>query len=1039
MNPLKIQLTAIKYFLMAAGVLLFCNIIQAQTTRTVQGKVTDSLNYPLGNVSITLKGTGTGTKTAADGSFHLTLPDNLSSGVLVISNIGYRQQQIPIPASGFVNISLVSIVQQLNDVVVVGYGTQRKVSLTGAVNQVGSKDIENKPVLNTLQALQGESPNLIIQQTTLDPGAGVNLNIRGLGTLGDNTPLVVIDGIIGGDINTLNPNDVASVSILKDAGAAAIYGSRSANGVILITTKSGKINQKPTLSLDGSYGIQHANVLVKKVSAADNAYYKNEALVNSDLPPAYTPLQIQQLQAQGNGTWDIQHLLRDAPLQSANANISGGSATSNYFISAGYQRQGSNLEGNGGSGSDFGYTKYNFRLNQTTIINKFKFNAILSYVKTINKSNTVGDNNIFADANRVPINYSWQDSAGNYLTNPVASQYNEKGVLEHGGYGQNNNDQIFGNLNGTLNITKDLKITGVFGGTINSNSEFFRREEVNYLPSGVYGNDLTVFNNNYKDLLLNTQVYAEYSKEIKDHRFKVLFGGSNESFTANSNQLQQLYTDPALGIPTTGTTIDAANSYNSNYQDAGGNRATQETSLNSLFGRLNYSFKDRYFLEGNFRDDASSKFAKGHRGSFFPSIAGSWLVTEESFMQSVKNSLNELKIRSSYGILGNQNVVAYQYQTTYFNYPNSYGFNNSIVGGSGYSLGNPDLTWEKAATFNIGLDAAFLNHNLTFSLDYFNKTTSNILAPRQDVTAIFGAGFPDANVAKVKNKGWEFTASYTLKTNAVTHNFSFNIADNKNELLALSYGVTEQIVNADVFSYIRRIGDPITEYYGYKTDGYFQNASDVQKYAKPAGQIVGPGDLKFKDQNKDGVIDDKDKVVLGNPFPRYTFGFTYRMAVKGFDLQLFIQGVGKRDEFLRGELVEPFHYNYGATVYEHQTDFWTPSNPNTRFPRLATIGSASNTNNWRNGSDLYKFNAAYVRLKNINIGYTLPQSLTRKAGIQVLRVSLIGQNLITLTKLKFIDPETSEFGNNLNLNAASNSARAYPLPIFYGMGLNLTF
>jgi TonB-dependent starch-binding outer membrane protein SusC len=1024
---------------MAAVFFLLCLSAQAQNTRVVRGVVSDSLSNPLANVSVTLKGTPSGTKTAPDGSYVIALPDGMTKGFLVFTIVGYEERQIAIPPSGMVSVSLTNAAQQLGDVVVVGYGTQRKVSMTGAVDVVGAKDIGDKPVLNTLQALQGEAPNLIIQQTVLDPGSGVNLNIRGLGTLGDNTPLVVIDGIIGGDINTLNPNDVASVSILKDAGAAAIYGSRSANGVILVTTKSGKLNQKPTVSFDGSYGLQHADVLVHKVSAAQNAYYKNMALVNSGLPPAYTPEDIAQLQAAGNGTWDIQHLLKNAPQMAANMNISGGSANSSYFISGGYQRQGSNLEGNGGSGQDFGYTKYNLRLNQTSIIGKFKFNSILSYVKTINKNNTVGDNNIFADANRVPINYSWQDSAGNYLTNPVASQYNEKGVLEHGGYGLANNDQIFGNLNGVLSITRDLKLTGIFGGTINSNSEFFRREEVNYLPSGVYGNDLTVFDNNYKDLLLNTQLYAEYTKGIGDHNFKVLLGASNESFNSSSSQLQNLYTDPQLGIPTTGTTVDAANSYNSNYQDANGNRATQETSLNSVFGRLNYAYKDRYFFEGNFRDDASSKFAQGHRASFFPSGALSWLATEEPFMQTVRNTINQLKVRTSYGILGNQNVNAYQYQTTYFNYPNSYGFNNSIVGGAGYLLGNPDLTWEKAATFNVGLDLAFLHNNLKVSADYFNKTTSNILAPRQDVPAIFGAGFPDANVAKVQNRGWEFSANYTLHTHNVTQHFSFNIADNKNKLLALSYGVTQQIVNADVFSWIREVGQPITSYYGYKTDGYFQNNDDVLKDPKPVGQVVGIGDLKFKDQNHDGVIDDKDRVIIGNPFPRYTFGFTYSLEYEGFDLQLFIQGVGKRDEFLRGELVEPFHYNYGATVYDHQTDFWTPTNRDARFPRLAIIGSNSNTNNWRNGSDLYRFNAAYARLKNVNIGYTLPHKWTAKAGIQRLRVSLIGQNLFTLTKLKFIDPETSEFDNNLSLSAASNSARAYPLPIFYGAGLNVTF
>jgi TonB-linked SusC/RagA family outer membrane protein len=464
-----------------------------------------------------------------------------------------------------------------------------------------------------------------------------------------------------------------------------------------------------------------------------------------------------------------------------------------------------------------------------------------------------------------------------------------------------------------------------------------------------------------------------------------------------------------------------------------------ESSINSLFGRLNYSYKDRYLLEGTFREDASSKFAKGNRTGFFPSVNAGWLLSEEYFMESVKPVVSLLKLRATYGVLGNQNVGSYQYQTTYFNYPAAYGFNNSAVGGAGFYLSNHDLTWEKAATLNFGVDASFLSNSLTASFDYFNKVTSDILQPRYDVPAVFGAALPDYNVAKVRNKGWEVSVMYHLKTNAASHSFSFNLADNRNTLLALTGGATEQIVNQDVFSLIRKVGQPITQYYGYETDGFFQSEADISKYPKPAGAIVAPGDLKFKDLNNDGRIDDKDKTVLGNPFPRYTFGFTYRLEFKGFDLQLFIQGVGKRDQFLRGELVEPFHYNYGATVYKHQTDIWSPNNPDARYPRFAAIGSASNTNNWRTGSDLYKYDAAYARLKNVNIGYTFAKELTQKVGIEKLRVSLIGQNLFTITKLDFIDPENTEFGNNLSLGTYSNSARSYPLPVFYGAGLDITF
>ncbi|XWW44913.1 TonB-dependent receptor [Fibrella sp. USSR17] len=996
-------------------------------TIDITGRVLDDQQKPLPGATVSVVGTTQGTTTDADGKYRLSLPDDYVGRSLAFSYIGFTKKTVVIGQERTINVTLTQDESQsLEEVVVVGYGQQNKLSVTGAVDQIKAQSIESKPVTNVLQALQGESPNLIIQQTNFNPGSGVNINIRGLGTLGDNTPLIVIDGIIGGDINLLNPNDIANVSVLKDAGSAAIYGSRSANGVLLITTKSGKLNQKATVTYNGSYGMQTPYVGLKKVSAWDNAYYKNLSLINSGLPPIYTPDDIQALRAQGNGDWERQSILQSAPQQLHNISIAGGGATSSYLISAGLQDQRSNFVG-----PSYGYKKYNLRLNQLSVIGKLRVNTILNYVKSQNKSHSNADWVIFADADRVPLNYSFQDADGNYLTNPVASQYNVKSVLESGGYYLSDNDQFFANLNAELSLTKDLKLTAIAGGTLNANNAFFRRLQVNNYPTGVYGNDRTVFDNSFKNSLINVQAFADYTKRIGNHSFKVLLGASDEYYRSNGFQLQKTLTDPALGTPTTGTILDPVNSYNSNTN-------TNETRISSVFGRVNYSFKDRYFLEGNFREDGSSKFASGRRWGFFPSLAGSWILSEESFMKS-QNAVSSLKVRASYGLVGNQNVNAYQYQTNYFNYANSYGFNNSVVGGAGFSLGNPDLTWEKSAMLNVGADASFLQNKLTLSVDYFNKVTSDILYSRQDIPLLFGAGFPDFNVAKVRNKGWEVSATYNLNTKSTKQSFSVNLADNQNTLLALTYGSDQQIANVDAFGFIRKVGQPITQYWGYKTNGYFQNQADVDNSPKPDGVTVGPGDIKFTDFNGDGKINDSDKIVLGNPFPRYTFGFTYRLAVKGFDLNLFIQGVGKRDVMLRGEEVEPFHYNYGATMYEHQTDFWTPDNPNARYPRLAAIGSPSNTNNWRNGSDVYRYNAAYARLRNVQIGYTIPNKLTQKIGVQRLRVSLIGQNLFTLTPLKFIDPETSEFNNNLSLGSASNSARNYPLPVFYGFGLDLSF
>jgi TonB-dependent starch-binding outer membrane protein SusC len=990
----------------------------------ISGQVLDSKGMPVEGVSVTLKGSSIGTVTDKNGRYTLNIPESKAAGVLVFSSVGFSIKEISIENKKLINATLSSSDNLLDDVVVIGYGTQKRVSVSGAVDAISKQSIQGRPVTNLSTALQGVSPNLIIQQRNFEPGQSVNINIRGLGTLGDNTPLVVIDGVLGGDLNLINPNDIESVSILKDAGSAAIYGSRSANGVILITSKKGRKNESPTVSYSGIYGMQSPRVTYEPVDAWKNAYYKNESLVNSGLQPAFTPAQIQEFATRGNGDWRVDNLLQNASQQSHNLTISGGSATSTYLISIGYLDQRNNFVG-----PDYGYKRYNIRFNQTNEIGHLKLNTILSYVKVQGKDHSYNAGTLIVDAGRVPLYYSYQDSTGRYLTNPVSAQFNPKAILEKGGYRNSNDDEIFGNLNAELSVTKELKLRGVFGGTVRSNSGFERILQLKFSPGGSYGDDRRVTDGNYKSLFTNLQLFAEYSKRINEHSFNLLLGVTNESFIGERSVVVNTQTDSSLGTPTSGSPNLSSNTVS----------GTQETSLNSALGRLNYSFMDRYFAELVFRYDGSSKFAEANRWGFFPSISASWRLTEEAFLADVKNKIGDLKLRVSYGVLGNQNVNAYQYQTSFFNYNNAYSFNNNIVSGAGYRLGNPDLTWEKASTFNIGIDAALLKRRLAVSFDYFDKTTRDILYTRRDVPQLFGAGFPDYNVAEVKNRGWDLKISYSIPGKIFNHNLSINIADNLNELLALTSGATEQIERKEEFELVRRVGQPITVYQGYKRNGYFQNLDDMTKAPKPNGAVVTAGDIKFADKNGDGVIDDRDKFILGNPFPRYTFGFTYTLEVKGFDLMLFVQGVGQRDAMIRGEQVEPFHVGYGGTLYTHQTDYWTPTNPNAKYPRLAENGSPSNTNNYRTGSDVYQFDASYARLKNLQIGYSLPRSVLEKIKIQRARVYFTGQNLLTLSKLDFLDPEITEFDNNTSFQTGANSARAYFLPVFYGFGLDITF
>ncbi|MDB5286793.1 MAG: TonB-dependent receptor [Mucilaginibacter sp.] len=995
----------------------------------VQGRVLDDANLPLPGVSVKFKGTNIGTVTDVNGNFVLNLPD--ADGILVFSFIGFNSKEVPLNGqTTAINVQLIPVQNALNEVIVVGYGTQKRVNVIGSVDQISAKAIEGKPAVNLTQALQGTSPNLIIQQTSNEPGAYQTINIRGVSTFGNNNPLVVIDGITGGDLNLLNPQDIESVSVLKDAGSAAIYGSRAANGVILVTTKKGSKNSAATLTYNGQGGVQVPHVGYKPVHAFENAILRNEAVVNAGLTPIYSPEQIRQFQTQGDKQWFLDAILQNAVQQNHNLSLSGGNNTTSYMVSAGVTDQRSNLVG-----PDYGLRRYNYRMNLNTEFGRLKLTSILAYTRTEIKEHSFNTGTLIVDAGRTPTYYDIKDDQGNYLTNDVLAEFNPLGILEKGGYRKRDNDNIFGNISAELGITKDLKVKGVFGGTMLANHMFGRVTQVNYLPKGTYGSDRNTTDDNNKNLFVNSQFLAQYTKIFaKDHNVDVLVGVANESTTEQGNYLRLKYTDPELGTPTTGTIVDASSTAT--------NLNTNESSLNSLFGRASYSYKNKYYGEFDFRVDASSKFAKDHRNAFFPSVTAGYRVTEEDFMQDYRNNIGDLKLRASYGILGNQNVNNYQYLSTIGPVRNGngainnsvYGFNNVPVGGANISFANPDIRWERAATLNLGVDAGFLKNALTVSLDYFNKVTRDILLP-PIVPGTFGAGLPYYNAGEVQNRGWEVNINYRLKTGAFNHSFAFNVGDTKNKVLKLEGG--DQLNSYDEMQLINKVGLPIGSYVGLVRDGYFQNLDDINNGPKPAGLNVQPGDNRYVDINKDGIIDDNDKFVLGNGFPRLTFGFTYNMNFKQFDFNLFLQGVGKRSMFVRGEQVEPFHVNYSQVIYQHQLDYWTPQNPDARFPRLAASGSQSNENNFRRGSDMYLFDGSYLRVKNVQIGYTLPSGVAKTIGMRKVRAYFTGQNVLTFSGMKFLDPESTELGGNVTAGGA-NSGRSYPLPIYYGFGIDIT-
>ena len=1010
----------------------------SQTKNTlVKGTVKDASGEPLIGVSVSVKGkSGIGTITDINGNFSIQCDAN---DTLVFSYIGYATLEFPVNGKSSLSISMKEDTKVLDEVIVVGYGTTTRKSAVGAVDQVKADMIENRPVANMTQALQGAAPNVIIQQRNHNPNDNkTNFNIRGISTLNDNSPLFVIDGLVadGESLKKLNPMYIENISILKDAGTAAIYGSRSSNGVVVVTTKKGKKNQRPVVRLSGMIGWENPDILFSPVAGYQNATLRNLAETNAGNAPKYTPDQIRDLAAhQNEESWFFDQIMRTAMQQNYNLSVSGGSEHSTYMISMGYYDQESNYVGN----DSFGVQRYNFRTSLSTELGRFKLTGILAYARNNSVSTTGGS--LEVDAARTPTYYYYKmkSADGRYLLNDILSEFNPLGQLEAGGRNKYRNNYINTNVSAEMKIIDGLKLKGVFGADIMNDTRFTRNHAVAYYsseeatePRPIKKENNKTSNWNSNAYLINTQLLLDYNKTFGKHTVNGLVGLTNESYTQSSNEIEKKYVDPDLGIATDETTSEPGNITGKTSVDD-----SNRTSITSFLGRAGYSYADRYYAEFSFRYDGASKFHKDYRWGFFPSVSLGWRPTEESFMEFYKEKIGDLKLRASYGILGSQAIGTYDRFTVYDVYDNSYAYNNKTVSGAGFKLGLENLTWEKTQTFNIGVDASFLQNSLTVTFDYFHKRTNDILM-KPLISSVFGTEMPMANIGKMQNQGWDLSVNYRLKTGAFTHNFNFNLGDSWNKVL--EFPGDEQITQVEELSRIIRVGVPLNSYYGYKMAGFFQSYDEIEASAIPVGAKVQPGDIKFVDRNDDGIIDSKDKFILGNAFPRYTFGFTYGLNWKGIDFSMFWQGVGKRDMMLRGELIEPYHANYSYTIYKHQLDFWTPTNTEARWPRLAAPGSDSNRNNYGNGngSDLFLLDGKYLRLKNLTIGYTLPKEWTKHLGMQKARLYINGQNLLTFSNNSFIDPESSEFDSKMSTSGA-NSGRSYPTLRYFGFGVDIEF
>ena len=1005
--------TRVKLFIL---LLFLLSIVHAEAQIRVSGTVTDSkTSKTIIGATVSVKGTSNVTITDFDGVYNLNVPNK---SIIVVSYLGYEDSEKLVNNTSVLNFSLVEQADVLKEVVIVGYGTQKKSNITSSISKVGSEVFESRPVTTAAQALQGSVPGLTIQQNSNEPGSGSNINIRGIGTFQSGTyPLVLVDGVIG-SIDNINPNDIESVSVLKDASATAVYGSRAANGVILVTTKTGK-SGKTQITYDRIYGIQQPTNMPKYAKAWEYAELRNEALINSGLPAKFTSDQISDFRSLGNGTVWLNEIYRNnAPQSSHNLSVQGGGDKTKYYLSLGHLNQRSMFEGN----DQYGLKRNNVRINiDSKLSDKITVTASGAYNGSTIKEHAYWTNWLIEQATRMPVIYDIKDEQGNF-TLPSGSNSNTLARLTNGGMRKFETDNLIGNVSAEWSILKDLKLKGYFGANVSLNNTHEFRKSIDYAPyAGGGDNESSVMDRFDKTTLLNSTLTLNYTKKIAGiHDISALFGVSEESSKRRWFQARKIdIPGNEFGVLGNGATTDESNTFGS----------AEEWGIHSYFGRLKYAYKGKYLVEGNLRADGSSRFGKNNRWGVFPSFSGAWRISKEKIMQPLSNIISNLKIRASWGQVGNQDIGLYQYLRTVTISTQAYSFNDNLAHGAYFSQANQDISWEKSEMIDVGLEAGFFRNKLNIVFEVYSKDSKNILVSNLPVPGIYGNGSPVQNIGSINNKGYELSVNYLFNTNQVKHSVTANLSDNVNEVT--NDGGRTLISGTDVVTTLRN-GFPINSYFGLKSNGIFQNATEVANGPIQNFNAAGakPGDLRYIDRNGDGVIkEEDDRFILGNPFPRYTFGLTYTANWKGLDLSVFVQGVGKRDMWIRGEGVEAFHNSNEGPVMDYHIDRWTTANTDASYPRL-TIGTESANNAAR--SDFWIQNAAYVRLKNLQLGYTIPTKFTEIIGVSKFRAYITGQNLWTLTKLKAgYDPE-------INSGDASNG-RVYPVTKVLALGLNINF
>ena len=1021
---------------------------QAFAQNTISGTVTDENGEGLPGVSIIVKGTTSGVITDFNGQYNISAE---SDATLVFSYIGYAPTEQTVGARSVIDLQMELDIEQLSEVVVVGYGTQRKANLTGAVGVISAESLENRPITSASQALQGQTSGVWINQTSGEPGQDqAAIRIRGIGTLNNANPVVFVDGIEA-PFDNINPNDIESISVLKDAASASIFGVRAANGVVLVTTKRGK-SGKPKFNYSGSTGFSEATNLPGMVTnSAEFMELRNEADANIGQPEFYSQALIDDARANGTNTDWFDEVFKTAAFQQHNLSVSGGGDLANYHVSLGYQDQNSPVRGVDGA------ERYMGRFNIDAKVNdRVNFGTRLSFTQdTRNLDNIVQDGGVLARSIRQTPNYPARlsDGTGRFAqrgADILAIEFNSPNILaEIESETRDEEDNRFlGNMFVEYEVLDGLKIKGTVGANLGSfrRTYFNRRIDQFDWETNAFvlaENQNRSLENRYaRQLIVTSWLQATYEKSFGLNNLKFLAGTSQE------NEQIEFFQAMRTQVPTNNlaalSTGNPATSTNEGFSGEG--------TLRSFFFRVNYDFNNRYLLEFNLRRDGSSRFREDERFGTFPSVSAGWVITEEPFFQN-NNVIDFLKVRASWGQLGNQttailepiddpigqtladkgNLFLRNYNPAFatIDFSPAYVFGGNISPGAAQiTAGNDFIGWETTTQTDIGVNAELLDGRLSFEADYFIRTTDDILFEQAEPGPTGIREPTSRNLAKVQNKGWESLIGWRDDIGDFSYGINVNLTHVTSEVKQIDpalIGDADRVVDPDFPSFILLRGAPVNAIFGLKHIGVFQDQQEIDN-APDQSALIGapsPGDLRFEDTDGDGVITLDDRRVIGQDNPEWIYGINLNVGYKGFDLSAIFQGIGDAQTYGLGEFYQPFNNSAGLAAYWR--DRWTPSNPTNDLPRLATNGGI----NENVVNSFWIQDRSYMRLKNLQLGYNFPSSVLDNVFLESARIYINAQNLWTVTDFRGFDPEQQE--------RDEDGGQGYPQLKLWTFGVNLTF